>query len=110
MRLLPSPYATAVEANRAYLLQLSPDRLLHNFMTFAGLPAKGEVYGGWEGDTIAGHTLGHYLSALVVMYQQTGDAESAATAQTTSFPNWPAPRPSAPRAMSAPCSASEKDG
>jgi uncharacterized protein len=75
VRLLPSPYATAVEANRAYLLQLSPDRLLHNFMTFAGLPAKGEVYGGWEGDTIAGHTLGHYLSALVVMYEQTGDAE-----------------------------------
>ncbi|UAL09917.1 glycoside hydrolase family 127 protein [Caulobacter segnis] len=75
VRLLPSPYATAVEANRAYLLQLSPDRLLHNFMTFAGLPAKGELYGGWEGDTIAGHTLGHYLSALVVMYEQTGDAE-----------------------------------
>lgn len=75
VRLLPSPYATAVEANHAYLLQLSPDRLLHNFMTFAGLPAKGEVYGGWEGDTIAGHTLGHYLSALVVMYEQTGDAE-----------------------------------
>ena len=75
VRLLPSPYATAVEANRAYLLQLSPDRLLHNFMTFAGLPAKGEVYGGWEGDTIAGHTLGHYLSALVVMYEQTGDTE-----------------------------------
>lgn len=75
VRLLPSPYATAVEANHAYLLQLSPDRLLHNFMTFAGLPAKGEIYGGWEGDTIAGHTLGHYLSALVVMYEQTGDAE-----------------------------------
>lgn len=75
VRLLPSPYATAVEANRAYLLQLSADRLLHNFMTFAGLPAKGEVYGGWEGDTIAGHTLGHYLSALVVMYEQTGEPE-----------------------------------
>lgn len=75
VRLLPSPYATAVEVNRAYLLQLNPDRLLHNFMVFAGLPAKGEVYGGWEGDTIAGHTLGHYLSALVVMYEQTGDAE-----------------------------------
>ena len=75
VRLLPSPYATAVEANRTYLLQLSPDRLLHNFMIFAGLPAKGEVYGGWEGDTIAGHTLGHYLSALVVMYEQTGEQE-----------------------------------
>ncbi|HWU80176.1 MAG TPA: glycoside hydrolase family 127 protein, partial [Caulobacter sp.] len=75
VRLLPSPYATAVEVNRAYLLRLSPDRLLHNFMTFAGLSAKGELYGGWEADTIAGHTLGHYLTALVVTYEQTGDAE-----------------------------------
>jgi len=75
VRLLPSPYATAVEADRVYLMQLNADRLLHNFMTFAGLPAKGAVYGGWEGDTIAGHTLGHYLTALTLMYQQTGDAE-----------------------------------
>lgn len=75
VRLLPSDYATAVEVNRAYLLRLSPDRFLHNFMTFAGLPAKGEIYGGWESDTIAGHTLGHYVSALVVMYEQTGDLE-----------------------------------
>ncbi|KRA59176.1 hypothetical protein ASD79_10760 [Caulobacter sp. Root655] len=75
VRLLPSAYATAVEVNRAYLLRLSPDRFLHNFMTFAGLPAKGKIYGGWESDTIAGHTLGHYVSALVVMYEQTGDIE-----------------------------------
>ena len=75
VRLLPSAYATAVEVNRAYLLRLNPDRFLHNFMTFAGLSAKGEIYGGWESDTIAGHTLGHYVSALVVMYEQTGDLE-----------------------------------
>ena len=75
VRLLPSDYATAVEVNRTYLLRLSADRFLHNFMIFAGLPAKGDVYGGWESDTIAGHTLGHYMSALVVMYQQTGDVE-----------------------------------
>jgi len=75
VRLLPSDYATAVEVNRTYLLRLSADRFLHNFMLFAGLPAKGEIYGGWESDTIAGHTLGHYVSALVVMYQQTGDVE-----------------------------------
>lgn len=73
VRLLPSDYATAVEVNRTYLLSLSADRLLHNFMQYAGLPPKGEIYGGWESDTIAGHTLGHYLSALVLTYQQTGD-------------------------------------
>ena len=73
VRLTPSVYATAVEVNRTYLLSLSADRLLHNFILYAGLPPKGEIYGGWESDTIAGHTLGHYLSALVCTYQQTGD-------------------------------------
>ncbi len=75
VRLLPSAYATAVEVNRAYLLRLSADRLLHNFRVYAGLPAKAPLYGGWESDTIAGHTLGHYLTALVLMHSQTGDTE-----------------------------------
>jgi DUF1680 family protein len=54
---------------------LSPDRLLHNYHKFAGLPVKGELYGGWEADTIAGEALGHYLSALALMYAQTGNTE-----------------------------------
>jgi DUF1680 family protein len=75
VRLLPSDYATAVEVNRTYLLQVSPDRLLHNFRKYAGLEPKAPIYGGWESDTIAGHTLGHYMSALVLMHAQTGDRE-----------------------------------
>ena len=75
VRLRPSDYATAVEVNRKYLHRLSPDRLLHNFRKYAGLEPKAPIYGGWESDTIAGHTLGHYLTALVLMWQQTGDAE-----------------------------------
>jgi DUF1680 family protein len=73
VRLKPSDYATAVEMNKTFLLNLSADRLLHNFMLYAGLPPKGAIYGGWESDTIAGHTLGHYLTALVNTYEQTGD-------------------------------------
>jgi DUF1680 family protein len=76
VRLRPSDYATAVEVNRTYLLRLSADRLLHNFLAYAGLKPKGDVYGGWESDTIAGHTLGHYMSALVLMHEQTGDAQA----------------------------------
>ncbi len=76
VRLLPSPFLDAVRANQAYLLSLEPDRLLHNFRTGAGLPPRAAVYGGWEGDTIAGHTLGHYLSALAYLHAQTGDAEA----------------------------------
>ena len=75
VRLRPSACATAVEVNRAYLLRLNPDRLLHTFRRYAGLEPKAPVYGGWESDTIAGHTLGHYMSALTLMYAQTGDAE-----------------------------------
>ncbi len=75
VRLAPSDFLTAVEANRGYLLGLSADRLLHNFRRYAGLEPKAEIYGGWESDSLAGHTLGHYLTALVLMHQQTGDAE-----------------------------------
>jgi uncharacterized protein len=75
VRLLPSPYLTAVNVNLEYLHRLEPDRLLHNFRSQAGLTPKGAVYAGWESDTIGGHTLGHYLSALSLMHAQTGDAE-----------------------------------
>jgi hypothetical protein len=76
VRLSPSAFLDAVEANRRYLMQLEPDRLLHNFRKFAGLESKGEAYGGWEADTIAGHTLGHYLTALALLHAQTGDADA----------------------------------
>ncbi|MFZ6818801.1 beta-L-arabinofuranosidase domain-containing protein [Undibacterium sp. Ji22W] len=75
VRLLASPYLTALKANQAYLLRLSPDRFLHNYHQFAGLAVKAEIYGGWESDTIAGEGLGHYLSALALMYAQTGEVE-----------------------------------
>ncbi|WP_026008887.1 beta-L-arabinofuranosidase domain-containing protein [Sphingomonas sp. ATCC 31555] len=75
LRLRPSDYANAVAANHRYLLLLSPDRLLHNFHKYAGMTPKAPIYGGWESDKIAGHTLGHYLTALVLTWQQTGDPE-----------------------------------
>lgn len=81
VRLRPSDYATAVETNRLYLLSLDPDRLLHNFRQYAGLAPKAPAYGGWEGETIAGHTLGHYLSALALCHQQTGDTQLRPRAQ-----------------------------
>ena len=75
VRLKPSMFLDSLETNRRYLHSLEPDRLLHNFRQHAGLEPKGPVYGGWEADTIAGHTLGHYLSALSLMHAQTGDPE-----------------------------------
>lgn len=77
VRLLPSHFLDAIEANRRYLLSLEPDRLLHNYRKFAGLLPKGAIYGGWESETIAGTALGHYLSALSLLHAQTGDSEAA---------------------------------
>ena len=73
VRLAPSPFLDAVEANRRFLLALEPDRLLHNFHASAGLEPKAPVYGGWEARGIAGHSLGHYLTACALMHAQTGD-------------------------------------
>lgn len=72
VRLTASLFLSAVEANRRYLLELEPDRLLHNFRTNAGLKPKGGIYGGWESESLAGHTLGHYLSACSLMYADRG--------------------------------------
>lgn len=76
VKLQPSIFLDAIETNRRYMMDLSADRLLHNFLQYAGLPPKGPVYGGWEADTIAGHTLGHYLSALSKLHAQTDDDQA----------------------------------
>lgn len=73
VRLLPSRFASSQEANGRYLLELDPDRLLHGFYVNAGLPPKAEHYGGWESMGVAGHTLGHYLTACSLQYAATGD-------------------------------------
>ncbi len=72
--LLDGPFRAAMERNARYLLGLDPDRLLHNAREYAGLRPKGALYGGWESKGIAGHTLGHYLTALSQQYAATGDA------------------------------------
>src|SRR5690348_6411093 len=63
VRLLDGPFKTAMQLDGEYLLRLDPDRLLSWYRKEAGLTPKGEVYGGWESQGIAGHSLGHYLSA-----------------------------------------------
>ncbi len=70
-----SPFKNAMEKDAAYLLLIQPDRLLHRFHSNAGLPTKGEVYGGWESEGLSGHTLGHYLSACAMVYAGTGNSE-----------------------------------
>ena len=75
VRLLDSPFKQAMMRDQTYLFSLNADRLLHNFRTNAGLPAKAPIYGGWENTGVAGHILGHYLSALALCYRATGSPQ-----------------------------------
>ncbi len=73
VKLLGGPFKHATDLNAQSLLNYQPDRMLANFRKAAGLEPKAEHYGGWEAETISGHTLGHYLSACALMYRTTGD-------------------------------------
>lgn len=79
VELLESPFVRARQRNASYMLDLDPDRLLHNFRVNAGLQPKAPVYGGWESQEpwvdirCHGHTLGHWLTAGSFMVASTGD-------------------------------------
>jgi uncharacterized protein len=76
VRLLDGPFRAAMLRDQQYLLDLDPDRLLHNFRVNVGLPSSARPLGGWEAPNVElrGHSVGHYLSALALMYASTGDA------------------------------------
>ncbi|MEO7212939.1 beta-L-arabinofuranosidase domain-containing protein [Mucilaginibacter sp.] len=75
VRLLESPFKKAMNADVAYLLPIDPNRLLSAFRSHSGLQPKGKMYQGWESSGLAGHTLGHYLSAISLHYASTRDPE-----------------------------------
>jgi len=75
VKLLDGPFKHATELNEQSLLNYEPDRLLAKFRIEAGLEPKAEHYHGWEDNTIAGHSLGHYLTAICLMYETTGNEE-----------------------------------
>ena len=53
-----------------YLLSFDNNRLLAGFRENAGLNTQGaKRYGGWENTNIAGHAVGHYLTAIAQAYQ-----------------------------------------
>ncbi len=67
------PFKERQDIHKKYLLSIEEDRLIAPFREQAGLPLKAKRYGGWEARDIAGHSLGHYLSALSIMYATTND-------------------------------------
>jgi DUF1680 family protein len=74
VKLFDGPFRHATELDIQTLLAYEPDRFLARFYKEAGLTPKAEQYHGWEDESLAGHSLGHYLSAVSLMYQTTGDA------------------------------------
>ena len=73
VQLLNSTFKQAMEKDAAYLLSIEPDRLLSGFRSHSGLKPKGALYEGWESSGLAGHTLGHYLSAISMYYASSRD-------------------------------------
>lgn len=75
VRLLDSPFLNAQKLNAEWMMELDVNRLLSNFRKNAGLIPKAEPYGSWESMGIAGHTLGHLLTAASQHFAATGDEQ-----------------------------------
>lgn len=76
VKLLKSVFLQARETDMAYIMALDPDRLLAPFLREAGLGSFKESYPNWENTGLDGHTLGHYLSALSLMFASTNNIHS----------------------------------
>lgn len=75
VKLLDSPFLNAQQLDLKYILELDMDRLLAPFLKDAGIKPIKQNYGNWESMGLDGHTGGHYLSALSLMYASTGNEE-----------------------------------
>jgi DUF1680 family protein len=78
VRLTGGPLKQAQDLDIADLLRYEPDRMLALLRTRAGLEAKAQPYGSWDGPNgkqLSGHIAGHYLSAVSLMYAATGRPE-----------------------------------
>ena len=75
VKLLDSRFKDNMERDGKWLLSIDNDRLLHSWRVNAGLATNAEPLGGWEGLDVElrGHTMGHVLSGLALMYASTGD-------------------------------------
>ncbi|PWV99778.1 hypothetical protein DFQ01_113152 [Paenibacillus cellulosilyticus] len=71
--LLDGIFQASQEMGKSYLITHDVDRLMAPCYEAAGLQPKNERYGGWESTAIAGHSVGHFLSAAAAMYAVTGD-------------------------------------
>ena len=76
VKLLDSRFRENMERDGRWLLSIDNNRLLHSWRVNAGVETNARQLGGWEGLDVElrGHTLGHVLSGLALMYASTGDS------------------------------------
>lgn len=81
VRLLPSRWRENMERDSAWMMSLPVASVVHSFQTQAGVWAGREggymtvgKLGGWESPDceLRGHAVGHLMSALALIYAQTG--------------------------------------
>lgn len=81
VKLLPGRFKENMERDSAWMMSISVDRLLHSFYNNSGIWGGKEggymtvnKLGGWESldCELRGHTTGHLMSALALMYGATG--------------------------------------
>lgn len=75
VKLLDSRFKENMERDGKWLLSINNKRLLHTWRIYAGIPSNAKPYAGWEGVNVElrGHTMGHVLTGLAMMYATTGD-------------------------------------
>ena len=75
VKLLASPFLENQIRDGKWLLSLDNNRFLHTFRLNAGISSKAKPLGGWEAPDVElrGHSTGHVLSGLALMYASTGD-------------------------------------
>jgi DUF1680 family protein len=75
VKLLASRFKDNMERDGKWLLSIDNNRLLHSWRVNAGMATRARPFGGWEGLDVElrGHTAGHVLSGLALMYVSTGD-------------------------------------
>ncbi len=82
VRLLESPFKENMIRESAWILSIDVNRLLHSFRNNAGVWSENEggyfiikKLGGWESldCDLRGHTTGHILSGLAMLYGTTGE-------------------------------------
>lgn len=84
VEVLDDYYLSAQTSDIEFLKKFEPDRLLARFRETAGLDQEGaESYKGWESSLLAGHGVGHYLSAAAQAVKATGDTDVEAILDET---------------------------